>query len=176
MPFGLTNAPASFQAYINKVLSAHLDHICVVFLDDILIYTHSDDIEVHWRAVCAVLASLRKAELYCNLKKCTFASKEVHYLGFIVTQSGIRADPARIATIEEWPTPTNIKELQSFLGFANFYRRFIENYASKTVPLTNILKGKQAFHSPQQPDLPLGEIQAYGLHPVCLCENSVREQ
>jgi hypothetical protein len=145
MPFGLTNAPASFQAYINKSLSAHLDHICVVYLDDILIYTHSTDLAIHWRAVCAVLSSLRQADLYVNLKKCTFASKEVHFLGFIVTRRGIRADPARVDTITQWPVPTSIKELQSFLGFANFYRRFIANYAAETAPLTDLLKGNQYF-------------------------------
>lgn len=145
MPFGLTNAPASFQAYINKALSEHLDHICVVYLDDILIYTHSEDVAVHWRAVRAVLKSLRQAQLYANLKKCTFASDEVHFLGFIITTRGVRADPARIETIVQWPQPTTIKELQSFLGFANFYRRFIQGYGRETSPLTDLLKGNQAF-------------------------------
>jgi hypothetical protein len=146
MPFGLTNAPASFQAYINKALSAYLDHICVVYLDDILIYSYDEEIATHWRAVRSVLQSLREAELYVNLKKCTFASTEVHFLGFIVTRRGIRADPARVATVVEWPTPTSIKELQSFLGFANFYRRFIARYAVVTAPLTDILKGNQIFY------------------------------
>ena len=99
MPFGLTNAPASFQAYINKALSGHLDHICVVYLDDILIYTHDDSIAMHWRAVRAVLQSLREAELYANLKKCTFAASEVHFLGFIITRRGICADLARVNTV-----------------------------------------------------------------------------
>jgi hypothetical protein len=80
-----------------------------------------------------------------NLKKCTFASDQVHFLGFIVTRQGICADPARITTITEWPTPTSITELQSFLGFANFYRRFIANYAAETAALTDLLKGKQEF-------------------------------
>ena len=84
--------------------------------------------------------------MYVNLKKCTFAASEVHFLGFIITRRGIRADPARVETVVQWPTPTNIKELQSFLGFANFYRRFIKHYAVETAPLTDILKGKQAFY------------------------------
>jgi hypothetical protein len=145
MPFGLTNAPASFQAYINTALIEHLDHICVVYLDDILIYTSSDGIELHWRAVRAVLLSLRKAELFVNLQKCTFASDEVHFLGFIVGTRGVCADPARVKTITEWPQPTNTKELQSFLGFANFYRRFIQGYAKETAPLTDLLKKDQGF-------------------------------
>ena len=127
-------------------MSAHLDHICVVYLDDILIYSYDEEIATHWRAVRSVLQSLREAELYVNLKKCTFASTEVHFLGFIVTRRGIRADPARVATVVEWPTPTSIKELQSFLGFANFYRRFIARYAVVTAPLTDILKGNQIFY------------------------------
>ena len=140
MPFGLTNAPATFQAYINRALSDMLDDLCVVYLDDILIYTHSDNIEEHWAAVKKVLERLRRAELFCNLKKCTFASPEVAYLGFRVTREGVVADPDKVATIREWPAPKNLKELQTFLGFANFYRRFVENYSKVIQPLTALLK------------------------------------
>ena len=122
-----------------------MDHLCVVYLDDILIYTHSDLIEEHWRAVRAVLARLREAELYANLKKCTFAKKSVAFLGFIITTEGVCADPARVESITSWPQPTNIKELQSFLGFTNFYRRFVESYAKITRPLTDLLKKSAEF-------------------------------
>ena len=137
MPFGLTNAPATFQAYINRALADMLDDLCVVYLDDILIYTHSDNIEEHWAAVRKVLERLRRAELFCNLKKRTFASPQVAYR---VTRDGVAADPDKVATIREWPAPKNLKELQTFLGFANFYRTFVENYSKVIQPLTALLK------------------------------------
>ncbi|GAB7336849.1 hypothetical protein MBLNU13_g00019t1 [Cladosporium sp. NU13] len=145
MPFGLTNAPASFQAYINRALAGLLDDLCVVYLDDILIYTHSKSLEEHWTAVKRVLARLRTADLYANLKKCTFAVERTHFLGFIVTRDGVEPDPAKVATIQEWPAPRNLKELQGFLGFANFYRRFIAKYSIITSPLTKLLKGGQEW-------------------------------
>lgn len=145
MPFGMANAPATFQAYINKALAGLLDTICVVYLDDILIYTHSDNLETHWRAVRAVLDRLRQNDLYANASKCKFAEKKVEFLGFIVNTEGVSADPSRIETIQSWPKPTSLRELQVFLGFANFYRRFIARYAELTVALTALLKKEIAF-------------------------------
>ena len=145
MPFGLANAPATFQAYINKALAGLLDTICVVYLDDILIYTHSEDIEEHWRAVRAVLARLRSNDLYAKLSKCSFAEKKVHFLGFIVDTEGVSADPEKVEAISEWPVPQSVRELQVFLGFSNFYRRFIAGYAAITAPLTELLKTTSNF-------------------------------
>lgn len=145
MPFGLTNAPATFQAYINRALAGLVDHLCVVYLDDILIYTHSDELEEHWRAVREVLARLQRAELYCNLEKCKFATDRVEFLGFIVGTDGVSADPERIRTITEWPVPKSIKDIQIFLGFANFYRRFIARYSIIVKDLTALLKGDAEF-------------------------------
>ena len=145
MPFGLTNAPATFQAYINRALSDMLDDVCVVYLDDILIYTHAKDVDEHWAVVKKVLARLREAELFCNLKKCVFAATEVAYLGFRITRKGVIADPAKVATIRDWPAPKNVKELQTFLGFANFYRRFVNNYSLVVRPMTALLKKAAVF-------------------------------
>lgn len=138
MPFGLANAPASFQAYINKALVGLLDVICVVYLDDILIY--STDRESHLQATRAVLQRLRDFKLYVNLKKCKFAVEEVEFLGFIVGRAGIRMDASRVSTVSEWPEPKSVKDIQTFLGFTNFYRRFIEHYSSVTAPLTELLR------------------------------------
>jgi hypothetical protein len=111
MPFGLTNAPATFQAYINRALAGLVDTLCAVYLDDILVYTHSPDIEVHWHAIKKVLNQLISYELYCKPSKCTFAAKEVSFLGFIVHTKGIRADPKKTDTIRDWPVPRTIKQL-----------------------------------------------------------------
>jgi hypothetical protein len=120
MPFGLTNAPASFQHFINDVLRPYLDVFVTTYLDDILIY--SDNLEDHRRHVLKVLEALTKAGLHLKPEKCEFHQWEVKYLGFIISTSGTKMDPAKVATIQEWPEPQNVKDVQSFLGFANFYR------------------------------------------------------
>ena len=139
MPFGLTNAPATFQAYINKALAGLVDVICVVYLDDILIYSQTP--EEHTQHVRQVLERLRQYNLYCKLKKCEFDTDHVDYLGFVVSPDGVAMEPGRIATINEWPMPQSIKEVQQFLGFANFYRRFIFAYSRIAKGLTDHLKG-----------------------------------
>jgi hypothetical protein len=119
MPFGLANAPATFQAYINKALSDLLDICCVVYLDDILIYSSS--IEEHHRHVRMVMDRLRQYKLYVKLSKCAFDTDTVRFLGFIIDPTGIHMEPEHISTIKDWPMPKSVKEIQVFLGFANFY-------------------------------------------------------
>jgi hypothetical protein len=141
MPFGLANAPATFQAYINEALADLIDVICVVYLDDILIY--SDDPEDHQMHVSQVLERLREKGLYAKPSKCVFSTKEVEFLGFIVNTEGVVMEPSRIETIRDWPVPTSFREVQVFLGFANFYRRFVSGYSAIARPLTGLLKGSQ---------------------------------
>lgn len=141
MPFGLANAPATFQAYINRALAGLVDVTCVVYLDDILIY--SADLAEHWEHVKQVLERLRQFALYASLKKCQFFTQKVEFLGFIVSTDGVAMDPERVATIREWPRPKSYREVQVFLGFANFYRRFIYGYSSIAAPLTGLLKGSK---------------------------------
>ena len=139
MPFGLTNAPATFQAYINKALAGLVDDICVVYLDDILIYSLTR--EEHARHLRLVLERLRKYALYASRKKCRFFTNETEYLGYVINGAGVAMDKSRVATIEEWPVPKDLKEVQTFLGFANFYRRFIRGYSKIVGPLTSLTKG-----------------------------------
>jgi hypothetical protein len=136
MPFRLTNAPASFQHFINDVLRPYLDVFVTAYLDDILIY--SDNLEDHRRHVLKVLEALMKAGLHLKPEKCEFHRQEVKYLGFIVSTTGTKMDPAKITTIQEWPQPQNVKDIQLFLGFANFYHRFIKGYSSIVAPLTRL--------------------------------------
>ena len=140
MPFGLANAPATFQAYINRALSDLLDICCVVYLDDILIYSQSD--EQHEEHVRMVLERLRKFRLYAKLSKCAFKTDTVNFLGFVITPRGIEMEKSRIETIKAWPEPTCIRDVQMFLGFANFYRRFIERYSRICLPLNKLVKGE----------------------------------
>lgn len=141
MPFGLANAPATFQAYINRALSDLLDICVVVYLDDILVY--SVDLVAHRRDVAAVLQRLRKHSLYASLHKCDFEVKMVEFLGFIVGADGVAMEKSRVESIQDWPAPTDYRQVQVFLGFANFYRRFIRNYSKIANPLTSLLKGSK---------------------------------
>ena len=139
MPFGLTNAPATFQAYINKSLSGIIDEFCVVYLDDILIFSRTED--EHLAHVKRVLERLRKFRLFVSLKKCEFFTTEVEFLGFVVSTTGVTMDKSRVDTIMSWPKPKSFHDVQVFLGFVNFFRRFIQRYSMKSAPLSGLLKG-----------------------------------
>jgi hypothetical protein len=136
--FGLVNASAMFQIYINQALQGFLNIICVIYLDDILIYSSSYD--RHIADVRMILERLRKWQFYANLSKCEFFTQEVEFLKYIVGTAGISMDQRRVATINEWEPPKTYRELQVFLGFANFYRRFVAGYSKITAPLSDLLK------------------------------------
>ncbi|KAF5372651.1 hypothetical protein D9615_009824 [Tricholomella constricta] len=136
MPFGLTNAPATFQAFIQDTLRDYIGVFCVVYLDDILIFSRNQ--EEHDHQVKLVLDRLRQARLFANAKKCEFDKTEVEYLGFLIGADGIKMNPKKLATIAEWPTPRNRRDIQSFLGFTNFYRRFVDHYAKIALPLNKL--------------------------------------
>src|SRR5258707_10691152 len=138
MPFGLTNTLAVFQQFINKVLGNILDICMVGYLDNILIY--SDSIEQHQDHVWEVLRQLQEAGLYANPKKCSFHTDTIEYLGFILTLTGLHMDLTKVAAIQSWPEPRNVHNMQSFLGFVNFYCHFIADYSQLTLPLTNLCK------------------------------------
>ena len=138
MPFGLMNAPATFQRLMNDVLREHLDEFCTVYLDDILIFSPDD--ATHAEHLAWVLAQLRKHGLFAKRSKCAFGLDSVEYLGHVVHGAGISADPAKIEAITTWPRPSNQKELQIFLGMANYYQRFVRNFADIASPLTELLR------------------------------------
>src|SRR2546421_11420905 len=141
MPFGLTNAPATFQALINDTLREYLDDFVVAYLDDILIYTKGTLAE-HQKQVRKVLRKLQEKGMRLKRQKCEFHKKELEFLGIIVSRHEFKMDPTKIKAIREWPAPTNIREVQSFLGFTNYYRRFVKNYSKILGPITQLLKKK----------------------------------
>ena len=143
MPFGMTNSPATFQTFMNDIFSDMVDFFVVVYLDDILIY--SRDMAEHQKHVRLVLQRLRENNLHANLSKTTFHTDTVEYLGFIVSPSGISMDEAKTKVVRAWPEPHNVKAVQSFLGFANFYRRFIDNYSKIVTPLTRLTRKNEPF-------------------------------
>jgi len=138
MPFGLTNAPATFCNLMNDVLYDFLDNFVVVYLDDIVIYSRG--IEDHVTHLSKVLSRLREYELYVKREKCEFAKAEIMFLGHLIGEGQVKMDPQKIQAIVEWSAPKSVPELRSFLGLANYYRRFIEGYSKKTTPLSDLLK------------------------------------
>ena len=144
MPFGLTNAPASFQSYINDTLREFLDVFVVVYLDDILIF--SSDPKEHTKHVKLVLEKLRGSGLFVKAEKCDFDASNVEFLGYCVGPNGISMDKKKIESIVSWPTPKSVHDVQVFLGFANFYRRFIQSYSVIVTPLTSLLKKHVGFN------------------------------
>ena len=142
-PFGLTNAPAYFQDFINSTLHDILDEYCSAYLDDVIIYSRTR--EEHDRHVREVLQRLRTAGLQIDIDKCEFSVSKTKYLGLIVSSEGISMDPEKVTAITNWASPDSclrgkLKELQRFLGFANFYRRFIKGYSKIAGPLTALTR------------------------------------
>ena len=138
LPFGLTNAPATFQTLMNDIFRPHLGRFVVVYLDDILIYSRT--LEEHNAHVRTILSLLRGNKLYGKLSKCSFFQEQVEFLGHMVDKDGVHMDPNKLNAIKEWPPPKNVTELRSFLGLANYYRRFNKDHAKICAPLTNLFK------------------------------------
>jgi hypothetical protein len=144
-PFGLAGAPASFQRFINHILRDRLGIDVTAYMDDILVYTKGSR-EDHMKVVREVIGKLEQEDLRLDLKKSAFGVEEIAYLGFVVTAGvGVSMDPAKIKAILKWETPTNVRDVRGFVGFANFYRAFIEKFSEKTMPLTMLTKKDVAF-------------------------------
>nr|XP_017214371.1 uncharacterized protein LOC108191961 [Danio rerio] len=137
MPFGLANSPSVFQAFINEVFRDMLNQWVIVY--DIFIYSNS--LEEHTNYVRAVLKRLIENQLYAKLSKCEFHQTCISFLGYIISAEGLAMDEKKVDTVINWPKPKTVKELQHFMGFANFYRRFIRNFSTVAAPLTSLVKG-----------------------------------
>ncbi len=133
MPFGLTNAPAAFQSFIQWVLWEFLDITCIIYLDDILVFSHTQ--EEHDLHVLQILQVLDQHGLLASVDKCEFDKDSLEYLSFILGKDGIAMHPSKLTTISKWPEPRSVKDIQQFLGLANFYHCFISHYALIAAPL-----------------------------------------
>jgi hypothetical protein len=141
MPFGLTNAPATFQRMMNTVLKEYLNDFVQVYLDDIFIYSKSyEEHEVH---IKKVLNTLRESELIAKKSKCAFFYQELRFLGHVIAAAGIKTDPEKIIKVKNWPTPTNVKEAQMFLGLTSYYRRFIKHHSLIAGPIYEFITKKE---------------------------------
>jgi hypothetical protein len=148
MPFGLTNAPATFQELMNSIFTPCLRKFVLVFFDDILIYSQTE--EEHCRHLTTVLAILQSNQLKAKMSKCTFFAPQVEYLGHIISGRGVATDPSKIQDILEWESPTIVTQLRGFLGLTGYYRRFIKGYATICKPLHEALKKNSFTWSTEQ--------------------------
>jgi len=135
MPFGLSNVPSTFMRLMTQTLKPFLEKFVVVYFDDILIYSPSE--EVHLLHLREVFTVLQANELYINLKKCSFMTTSLIFLGFVVSSQGIHVDDDKVKAIRDWPIPKSTTEVRSFHGLATFYRRFIRNFSSLVAPITD---------------------------------------
>ena len=144
MYFGFSNAPATFQAMMNDLLSDLIreGHV-MVYLDDILIFTK--DKKENRRITKEVLKRLQENDLYAKPEKCLFEKDRIEYLGMIISHGHIEMDPSKLSGVTDWPRPKKVKEVQAFLGFANFYRRFIQDFAEHAKPLTELTRKNQPW-------------------------------
>ncbi|KAH9459172.1 hypothetical protein Pst134EA_033023 [Puccinia striiformis f. sp. tritici] len=138
MPFGLSNAPACFQRFIQHVLREFLHISCFVYIDDILIFSRTRD--KHTTHVLQILKCLQDHQLFASPEKCSFYAHHVSFLGFVISSEGIRMDPDKLSTVVDWPYPETVCHLRKFLGFTNFYRKFIDRFSEVSAPLTELTK------------------------------------
>ena len=144
LAFGMMNSPMTFQCLLTKVLKDLNFKIALVYIDDILIFSKSFEENLHHLQL--VFSNLRSAKLKLNPEKCNFGTKTVKYLGHIISKDGIYVNPENVDKVKNFPRPSNAKQVRSFLGMANFYRKFVKDYAKIASPLTALLKKNQQFY------------------------------
>jgi hypothetical protein len=143
MPFGPTGAPGYFHYFVQDIMLGCIGRDVAAYLNDIMIYTRKGD--NHTEAVTSVLETLSKHNLWLKPEKCEFSRPEVEYLGLVISCNCIRMDPTKVKAFTDWPAPRNVSKLQRFIGFANFYQRFIDHFSGTARPLHNLTKEKEEF-------------------------------
>lgn len=143
MPFGLCNAAQTLCRLMDQVIPAHLRTRVFVYLDDLLIL--SDDFSSHMSLLSEIATYLRQANLTINIAKSKFCMKEIKYLGFIIGDGQIKTDPGKVIAIKQFPIPSTVKQLRRFLGLCGWYRRFVDGYATLSMPLTDLLRKNKNY-------------------------------
>jgi hypothetical protein len=147
MPFGLSNAPSTFMRLMNHVLKPFLGSFIVVYFDDILVYSRTMD--EHQSHLSQLFKVLDQERFYGNLDKCEFFTNQVTFLGYLVSEQGIKVDEKKVQAIRDWPVPQSIQQVRSFHGLAYFYRRFIKNFSTIVSPMTEVTRFKTFTWTPQ---------------------------
>jgi len=136
MPFGVTNAPGIFMEYMNRIFHPYLDQFVVVFIDDILVYSKSE--EEHVEHLRIVLQVLKEKQLFAKFSKCEFWLREVSFLGHVILKGVIAVDPSKVDAVMQWESPKSVFEVRSFLRLAGYYQRFIEGFSKLALPWTQV--------------------------------------
>lgn len=137
MPFGLCNAPSTFQRLMERMFGDQQRQSLLLYLDDIIVYSSS--VAQHLERLEVVLGRLKQEGLKARLEKCAFFRQEVRYLGHVISAEGVATDPSKIEAVAQWRCPTSVSELRTFLGFASYYRRFVEGFAKLASPLHKLV-------------------------------------
>lgn len=143
MPFGLTNAPATFQRLMDFLLAGLLFEICLVYIDDIIVFSRTFD--EHLKNLATVFDRLRAANVKLSAKKCFFCQQEINFLGHVISSEGSRPDPEKVKAVQSWPLPTSVSTNRGFLGLVGYYRRFIPDFATIAEPLTSMTSRYATF-------------------------------
>ena len=145
MFIGLTNAPGTFQRLMESCLGVLHLNWCIIYLDDIIVFSQTP--EEHLHRLKAIFNKLRAAGLKLKPSKCDLFKQQINYLGHVVSQEGVSADPEKIKAVTEWPQPTTVTEVKSFLSFVSYYRRFIPNFSKVAKPLNKLLQNLEGTPS-----------------------------
>lgn len=171
MPFGLKNAPAIFQRAMDDVLREHIGKICYVYMDDVVVFGRT--LEEALKNLETILRKLQEANLKVQPDKSEFLMKSVEFLGYVITENGIKPNSKKIETIEKWPEPKTIKELRGFLGLIGYYRRFVKDFAKLTKPLTNLFRGEKTPDSKRKITLNQAEKECFQNMKTILSSNDI---
>ena len=144
MPFGLPNAPGTFQRLMNELFRRHLWKWELIFLDDVLVYRENE--EDHLQRLEMVFQTLRQANLKLKPKKCRLFQKQVVFLSHVISADGVSPDPEKVSTVSDWPVRKTVKQVRSFVGFCNYHRRFIKDFAKIAQPLHELTKKQARFN------------------------------
>jgi len=143
MPFGLCNAPATFQRLMDTVLAGMNFEICLVYLDDIIVFSHN--LEDHLERLEKLFQKLRAANLKLKPSKCHLLQTQVKFLGYTVSQRVVGTDPDKISAVRDWPVPANLRQCRAFVGLCQYYRRFVPDFSTIATPLYNLTKKEVRF-------------------------------
>jgi hypothetical protein len=138
MPFGLSNCPAMLQRTMNAIFKPYLDSFVMIYMDDVMVFSKNPD--EHLMHLKLVLQTLKEHQFYIRLSKCTFGKRELEFLGHLLSGTGIKPSPSKVKVIAEWQRPKDLKELRIFLGFTNYYRKFVPNFSRIAQPLNDLTK------------------------------------